>query len=99
MTVWLRPPQYGYVPSTSVTGRRACVAFEERIITGAPMSRVINYIPRVAIFLAGVATAALTMPRRERVSSEDAASFKELKRAIADLEARMQANEAGGAAK
>ena len=27
------------------------------------MSRVLNYVPRVAIFLAGVAAAAITLPK------------------------------------
>jgi len=63
------------------------------------MSRVINYIPRVAIFLAGVAAAALTMPRREHATSGDAASLDELKKAMADLEARVQARESADAAR
>jgi hypothetical protein len=48
------------------------------------MSRVLNYVPRVAIFLAGIAAAAITLPRRERGGMDSAASG-ELKRALAGL--------------
>jgi chromosome segregation ATPase len=57
------------------------------------MSRVFNYVPRVAIFLAGVAAAALTMPRREHAPSGDKASLDELKKALADLQARVESRE------
>jgi chromosome segregation ATPase len=63
------------------------------------MSRIINYVPRVAIFLAGVATAALTMPRRERAPSGDTAPLDELKKALADLEAKMEGRGATDAAR
>ena len=46
------------------------------------MPRVISYVPRVAIFLAGVAAAALTLPRRERAGMNSAAA-DELKRSLA----------------
>ena len=46
------------------------------------MPRVISYVPRVAIFLAGVAAAAITLPRRERAGMNSAAA-DELKRSLA----------------
>lgn len=60
------------------------------------MSRVLNNVPRIAIFLAGVAAAAITLPRRERAGM-DAAATEELKRTLAGLEARLQAREADAA--
>ena len=60
------------------------------------MSRVLNYVPRVAFFLAGVAAAAITLPRRERVGM-DSATADELKRSLAGLEARLEAREAADA--
>ena len=57
------------------------------------MSRVINYGPRVAIFLAGVAAAALTLPRRERAGM-DPAALDELKKSLAGLESRIETREA-----
>ena len=62
------------------------------------MSRVLRYVPRVAIFLAGVAAAAITLPRRERAGM-DSAAVDELKRSLAALEARLQAREATDAAR
>ena len=62
------------------------------------MSRVLHYVPRVAIFLAGVAAAALTLPRRERTGM-DSAAVDELKRSLAALEARLQAREVTDAAR
>ena len=52
------------------------------------MARVWNYIPRAAIFLAGVAAGALTSPRRER-GGADPEAIQELKRSLADLESRL----------
>jgi chromosome segregation ATPase len=62
------------------------------------MSRVLYYVPRVAIFLAGVAAAAITLPRRERTGM-DSAAVDELKRSLAALEGRLQAREATDAAR
>ena len=62
------------------------------------MSRVLHHVPRVAIFLAGVAVAAITLPRRERAGM-DSAAVDELKRSLAALEARLQAREATDAAR
>lgn len=57
------------------------------------MSRVLTYAPRVAIFLAGAAVAALTRPRREGGAGMEPAAVEELKKSIAALENRMQARE------
>ena len=62
------------------------------------MPQVFRYIPRVAIFLAGVAAAAITLPRRERAGM-DSAALDELKVSLAGLEARLQAREAADAAR
>jgi hypothetical protein len=56
------------------------------------MSRVLNNVPRVAIFLAGVAAAALALPRRER-GSIDSAANEELRSSLANLDARLQSRE------
>jgi chromosome segregation ATPase len=56
------------------------------------MSRVLTYVPRVAIFLAGAAAAALTMPRREHAGM-DPAALDDVKKSLAGLDARMQARE------
>jgi chromosome segregation ATPase len=56
------------------------------------MSRVLTYIPRVAIFLAGIAAGALTSSRKERAASDPAATA-DLKSALASLEARLTARE------
>ena len=56
------------------------------------MSRVLNYVPRVAFFLAGVAAAAVTLPRRERAGM-DSATVDALKGSLAGLEARLQSRE------
>ena len=63
------------------------------------MSRVLNNVPRVAIFLAGVAAAAITLPRRDGAGGVDSAATDALKRSLADLEARLQAREAADAAR
>jgi septal ring factor EnvC (AmiA/AmiB activator) len=91
-------PQSGYVPSTRVTKVGTCRGFIESAINGTPMSRVFDSVPRVAMFLAGVAAAALTMPRRER-STADSTALDELKRSLDSLEARIQAREAADSAK
>jgi hypothetical protein len=62
------------------------------------MSRVLNNVPRFAIFLAGVAAAAITLPRRDRRTS-DPAIPDEWKRSFESLEARLQAREAADAAR
>ena len=62
------------------------------------MSRVLNYLPRAAFFLAGVAAAAITLPRRERAGM-DSATADEVKRSLAGLEDRLQTREAADAAR
>ncbi len=62
------------------------------------MERPIKYLPRVAIFLAGVAAGALSRPRRERLPA-DSAEIEDLKRSLADLEARLAAQETASAGK
>jgi chromosome segregation ATPase len=56
------------------------------------MSNVLKQIPRVAFFLAGAGVAAITM-RRPRASA-DPATLDELKKALADLDARLKAKQA-----
>ncbi|HTS65756.1 MAG TPA: hypothetical protein VMH28_27220 [Candidatus Acidoferrales bacterium] len=57
------------------------------------MSRVISYVPRVAIFLAGVAAGALTLPRRERAGM-DPAAIDELRKSLAALDRRLNEKDA-----
>ena len=60
------------------------------------MPRALNYLPRLAIFLAGIAAGALTSSRRERGGPAPEAS-PELKRALAELESRLAAQDAANA--
>jgi len=60
------------------------------------MSRVVSYVPRIAIFAAGVVVAVLTNSRRGR-GGIDPAAEQELKRSIADLESRLGAHESADA--
>lgn len=60
------------------------------------MSRVLNYVPRLAIFLTGVAVGLTTLPRHKR-SGMDAAGMDELKRSLSDLEGRLLARETADA--
>lgn len=60
------------------------------------MSRVLSYAPRVAIFLAGVAAAAITLPRHKG-SGMDQATVDEFKRSLAGLEKRLQESDTAGA--
>jgi chromosome segregation ATPase len=62
------------------------------------MSRILNHVPRVAIFLAGVAAAALSMPRRERDGAA-AGALEDLKKAHADLQERLSGRESADAAR
>jgi len=61
------------------------------------MSRILSYIPRVAIFMAGVAAGAVTL-RRERAGM-DPAALAELRKSLANLESRMEAGQAAGDAR
>ena len=60
------------------------------------MSRVLAYAPRVAIFLAGVAAAAFTMPRRGEAGM-DPAALDDLKNSLAGLESRIGAQQSDNA--
>src|SRR5947208_1244140 len=62
------------------------------------MSRTISYVPRVAIFLAGVAAAALTI-RRSQSTGMDPAVLDDLRKSVADLETRIQSRESADAAR
>ncbi len=62
------------------------------------MSRVLNYVPRIAIFLAGVAAAAITLPKSEQRGMDKPAT-DDLKLALAEMEARMEARQAADAAR
>lgn len=57
------------------------------------MSRALTYVPRVAIFLAGIAAGALTT-RRERGGAAGATLSEDLKRSLADLNKRIDADAA-----
>jgi uncharacterized coiled-coil protein SlyX len=58
------------------------------------MSRNIDYLPRIAIFLAGVVAGALTGRRRDRVTAGmDPAEVLELKNSLASLETRVTVQE------
>lgn len=59
------------------------------------MSRPLNIVPRVAIFLAGVAAGALSNPRRQTPSSDS--EVQDLKLALAALENRIAEQEAANA--
>ena len=62
------------------------------------MEKPLNFVPRIAIFLAGVAAGALTLSRKEGGKSDPAAA-QALKDAITGLEGRLAANEAASAAR
>lgn len=57
------------------------------------MSRPLNFVPRVALFLAGVAAGALTNARRQGSAGKDPA----VKESISNLEARLAAQETAAA--
>jgi len=62
------------------------------------MAREINYLPRIAIFLAGIAAGALTSARRERRGDGvPAAALDELKSSLANLESRLSAQDSATA--
>jgi uncharacterized coiled-coil protein SlyX len=63
------------------------------------MSRVLNSIPRVAIFLAGIAAGALTSSRRERGGSAPDPAAGDWKKALAGLEARLAAQASADASR
>ena len=64
------------------------------------MSRTIHYLPRIAIFLAGIAAGALTGLRRPRGGAGmDPAALQELKSSLANLDARVTAQDSAAAAR
>lgn len=60
------------------------------------MEKPLNFVPRIAIFLAGVAAGALTLSRREGGKADPAATA-ELKNAIAGLQNRLEGQESANA--
>lgn len=62
------------------------------------MSRVLDSVPRVALFLAGVAAGAIGNACRDRRASEPSGSA-DLQKALADLEARAASREAAADAR
>jgi hypothetical protein len=64
------------------------------------MEKALNIVPRVVIFLAGVAAGALTLSRRERgASGVDLATTEDLKNTVTRLESRLAAQESANAAR
>lgn len=61
------------------------------------MSRPLNIVPRVAIFLAGVAAGAISNSRRQSGAVSDPAASQEIKRALASLESRLEVQETASA--
>jgi chromosome segregation ATPase len=57
------------------------------------MARDIDYLPRIAIFLAGIAAGAFTTARRERGSGMAPVALQELKSSLANLETRLTAQD------
>ncbi len=64
------------------------------------MARRIEYLPRIAIFLAGIAAGALTSVRRERRGAGmDQAVLDDLKCSLANLETRLTAQDSATSAR
>jgi hypothetical protein len=64
------------------------------------MEKALNMVPRVVIFLAGVAAGALTLSRRERSKGgPDPAATEDLKKSISGLESRLAAQDSANAAR
>ena len=59
------------------------------------MPSAFSYVPRAAIFLAGVAIGALS--NRREASGADTGALRDLKRSVADLEARLSVQESAQA--
>ena len=62
------------------------------------MARALNYVPRAAIFLAGVAAGVLSRNLRER-GGVDTGALQGLQQSVADLQARLAAQESASANK
>jgi len=63
------------------------------------MPRTIDYLPRVAIFLAGIAAGALTARRESSGPGMDSSALKDLKSSLAGLETRLTAQDSAAAAR
>jgi chromosome segregation ATPase len=64
------------------------------------MARALDYFPRFAIFLAGVAAGALTNSRRDRGAGADPTAARDLKRSLmSELETRLAAHDAASASR
>ncbi|MBZ5617214.1 MAG: hypothetical protein LAQ69_00580 [Acidobacteriia bacterium] len=63
------------------------------------MEKGISLVPRVVIFLAGVAAGALTLSRRAKGGAVDRAATEDLKNSIASLENRLAAQESANASR
>jgi chromosome segregation ATPase len=61
------------------------------------MAHTIDYIPRIAIFLAGIAAGALTVRREHGGAGMDSAALGELKSSLANLETRLTAQDSATA--
>jgi len=63
------------------------------------VSQGLRYLPRVAIFLAGIAAGALTSgSRRARTGAPDPAELEAIKKSLAELESRVAAQQAATSA-
>jgi chromosome segregation ATPase len=67
------------------------------------MARNIDYLPRIAIFLAGIAAGALTSARTERRepsgAAPDSGALQDLKSSLANLETKLTAQNTAAAAR
>jgi chromosome segregation ATPase len=63
------------------------------------MARNIDYLPRIAIFLAGIAAGAFTSARRTAGAGMDPAALQELKASLANLETRLTAQDSASVAR
>ena len=62
------------------------------------MARDLDYLPRIAIFIAGIAAGAFTSARRERGGAGlPPAALQELKHSLANLETRLSAQDTANA--
>jgi chromosome segregation ATPase len=62
------------------------------------MANALSYVPRAAIFLAGIAVGVVSSSRREQGTS-DPGAVQDLKRAVAELENRLSAQQTAQAAR
>jgi hypothetical protein len=71
----------------------------KRIIRKTTVSQGLRYLPRVAIFLAGIAAGALTSGSRRGRGTLDPAALDALKKSLVDLESRVAAQESATSAR